>query len=260
MTPLSSLPLARRRSHHALAVVATLSLVGLSLGACSKKQRPEPAGTAGPTGPASVDPVTARARERVAPYKAALKQALEKGMAESPEAAIEACAARAPEIARAASSDGMTIGRTALRLRNPDNAPRPWVVPVMEELSTAPKGTMASRTLSLPGGKIGYVEAIWLAPAPCPVCHGDPAKPIRDKLAARYPQDQATGFVPGDFRGVLWAELDGASVLPKPLDPGPVGRASARQNRTSSASEPPFGEAAGTSRAVCGAAGGVTTR
>lgn len=174
-----------------------------------KKQRPEPAGTAGPTGPASVDPVTARARERVAPYKAALKQALEKGMAESPEAAIEVCAARAPEFARAASSDGMTIGRTALRLRNPDNAPRPWVVPLMEELSTAPKGTMASRTLSLPGGKIGYVEAIRLAPAPCPVCHGDPAKPIRDKLQRGIRRIRRTGFVPAISRrrrGPSWTE------------------------------------------------------
>ena len=44
---------------------------------------------------------------------------------------------RAPEIAAGLSTDGVRVGRTSHRLRNPANAPRPWMEPVLAELRAA---------------------------------------------------------------------------------------------------------------------------
>jgi hypothetical protein len=43
----------------------------------------------------------------------------------------------------------------------------------------------------------------------CLQCHGaNIAPPVAAKLAELYPEDQATGFAAGDFRGLFWVELD----------------------------------------------------
>jgi len=44
----------------------------------------------------------------------------------------------------------------------------------------------------------------------CVVCHGDPAQipdAVLAALAARYPDDRATGFAEGDLRGWFWVEV-----------------------------------------------------
>jgi mono/diheme cytochrome c family protein len=48
----------------------------------------------------------------------------------------------------------------------------------------------------------------------CIVCHGprDAMPPaLRDALAARYPNDHAVDYRPGDLRGALWVE---ATIAP----------------------------------------------
>ena len=158
-------------------------------------------------GPSEAD-VVARAQAALAPFKASLKGELEKAMAESPEAAIEVCAKRAPELASAHSQRGALLGRSAQKLRSPANAPRPWLAPVMSRLAQAPRGTSAHEVVSLDGDRRGYAEAIWVAPQ-CLTCHGESVAPsIAASLDARYPTDAARGFKPGDFRGVFWVELD----------------------------------------------------
>ncbi len=153
------------------------------------------------------DPAEARARAALAPFKQTLKETLTRALATSPEAAIEVCAAQAPELAKEASRGGVTVGRSALRLRNPANAGPAWLRPLVEELSHAPPGTPASRTVHLKDGRVGYAEAIWMA-EPCLLCHGEAVTPaIGAKLKQRYPSDAARGFKAGDFRGVFWAEL-----------------------------------------------------
>lgn len=156
--------------------------------------------------------VTAKAQAALQPYKASLKGELTKALEESPERAVDVCAKRAPELARAASGPGVTVGRSAIRRRSPANAPRPWLAPVMDELARAPSGSAASKVVALPNGGRGYAEAIWLAPQ-CVTCHGSTvAPPVASAIAARYPDDHATGFAPGDFRGVFWAELEPSAL------------------------------------------------
>ncbi|MBW2376809.1 MAG: DUF3365 domain-containing protein [Deltaproteobacteria bacterium] len=42
----------------------------------------------------------------------------------------------------------------------------------------------------------------------CVTCHGAELPPdLRARLAELYPEDQATGYAAGDFRGVFWVEL-----------------------------------------------------
>jgi hypothetical protein len=150
----------------------------------------------------------ARARAAVAPFKKQLKEALTGAMKASPVSAIDVCATQAPALAKAASRDGVTVGRSAFQLRNPVNAPRPWLSEAMKALSTAASGSDATKAVPLPGGRLGYAEAIWVQ-APCLVCHGaEVASPIADELRQRYPADAARGFREGDFRGVFWAEVD----------------------------------------------------
>ncbi len=155
----------------------------------------------------SDDEVRARARAAIGPFKATLKSELEGAMKQSAEAAVEVCSKRAQALATEHSKEGVILGRSALKLRNPANAPRPWLAPVMARLAKAPSGTDAQEVVALEDGRRGYAEAIWLGPQ-CLVCHGESIAPsIAAKLDERYPNDAARGFKAGEFRGVFWAEL-----------------------------------------------------
>lgn len=156
--------------------------------------------------------IAERARAAIAPFKSSLKDALTKAMAESPESAIGVCSEKAPELAKTHSKDGVVVGRSAHKLRNAANAPRPWLAPVMDRLSKAPSGSSASEVVKLDEGRYGYAEAIWMQ-APCLACHGESIAPgVAQKLDAKYPHDAARGFKEGEFRGVFFAELDAAAV------------------------------------------------
>ncbi|HPG24250.1 MAG TPA: DUF3365 domain-containing protein [Myxococcota bacterium] len=169
----------------------------------------EPGTTPAPT-PASNETEAPGAAQRAAallqPFKQDLQQALREGLARGPVEAVAACRLRAPEIARAQSRDGVRLGRSSHRLRNPANAPPDWVAPVIDDWLTHPEDR-APRTLPLGEGRTGYVEPILLQPL-CLSCHGDAIAP---DLAARiehlYPEDRATGFHVGELRGVFWVEL-----------------------------------------------------
>lgn len=148
-----------------------------------------------------------QAKASINPFKKTLKETLLKALETSPEAAIDVCSKRAPELAKAASTGSVTVGRSAFKLRNPANAPRPWLTKAMAELAKEKSGSEAQRVVTLPDGTVGYAEAIWTA-APCLACHGKTLAPgLEAKLKTAYPNDAARGFSEGDFRGVFWAEV-----------------------------------------------------
>ncbi|MBS2014056.1 MAG: DUF3365 domain-containing protein [Deltaproteobacteria bacterium] len=149
----------------------------------------------------------ARAQAALGPFKKSLQSALMGAMGDGgPEGAIEVCATEAPRLAALASRDGVRVGRAALRRRNPENLPPAWATPALEELARSPADG-AHRIVPLPGGRVGYVEAILTKPV-CLTCHGESVAPaLRARIATRYPHDEATGFREGDLRGVFWAEL-----------------------------------------------------
>jgi len=142
----------------------------------------------------------------LAPFKRDLQQALRDGLAEGPVEAIAACRVRAPEIAAALSVDGVRVGRSSHRLRNPSNAAPEWVLPILEAY-VADAAHRAPRTVDLAHGRSGYVEPILLQPM-CLACHGKSLAPeVASRIEELYPADRATGFGVGDLRGVFWVEF-----------------------------------------------------
>jgi len=140
------------------------------------------------------------------PFKEELKQALLDGLQQGPEAAIDVCKFQAPAIAKKYSVDGVAVGRSSHRLRNPENVPPDWVSPVIAAYLDA-DSTQQPTIVNLPGGRTGYVEAI-RTQAVCLTCHGENVVPeIVTRLQEEYPHDKATGFALGEIRGVFWAEF-----------------------------------------------------
>ena len=73
----------------------------------------------------------ARGASLLAPFKAELKNALMEGMKEGPATAIGVCSEDAPVIAASLSVDGVQMGRSSHKLRNPGNAAADWLAPVI---------------------------------------------------------------------------------------------------------------------------------
>ena len=154
---------------------------------------------------AGEDATTSRGAELLMPFKRDLKQALKTGLAEGPDEAVAACQLKAPAIAAALSKDGVRVGRTSHKLRNPANASPAWVEPTLAAW-LADAADRTPRTQRLGSGREGYVEPIVMQPL-CTTCHGSQIEPaLAERIQALYPNDQATGFEVGDLRGVFYVE------------------------------------------------------
>ena len=129
---------------------------------------------------------------------------------DGPVEAIRVCSIEAsPIAARISEQAGASVGRTALRLRNPDNAPdedaRTVLTMFERDLAagaTAPPQHFEAR----PDGSARYMSAIVTQPL-CLTCHGSEIAPeVAAEIARHYPEDQATGFAAGDLRGAFLIE------------------------------------------------------
>lgn len=103
------------------------------------------------------------------------------------------------------SRDGVRMGRTSHRLRNPANSSPEWVTPLLNAyLDNA--ADREPHSVKLSDARLGYVEPILLQPL-CLTCHGETlASDITARIDELYPDDRATGFEVGDFRGLFWVE------------------------------------------------------
>lgn len=155
--------------------------------------------------------LAAQARGLVSAFSGRLRADLTQAMKTSgPVGAIEVCSTAAPAIAREASADGWTVGRTALRLRNAGNAPDAWEKRTLAffEAEKARGADLAAlekfETMETDGvRRFRYMKAIVTA-EPCLACHGESlAGPVKARLEALYPNDQAVGFKAGDLRGAF---------------------------------------------------------
>jgi hypothetical protein len=99
------------------------------------------------------------------------------------------------------------VGRSSHRLRNPANAPEPWMEPLLAAYVEG-SGSAVPRTVEIDPDTVGYVEPIFVQPM-CLTCHGTNLPPgVQEKLVELYPDDRATGFESGDFRGIFWVTLE----------------------------------------------------
>ncbi len=145
------------------------------------------------------------ARQLGTSLQATLKTALQAG---GPVNALNACHTAAPEIGATLSKQGVRVGRTALRVRNPNNAPSAEQLSVLENFSAAmARGTPPSgleHFVEHTDGSALYMKAIPMQQAPCMACHGthiDAA--LAERIKVLYPQDQAIGFAADDLRGAF---------------------------------------------------------
>lgn len=152
------------------------------------------------------DAELARGSELLSPFKRDLQEALRLGLTKGPVEAIGACRVQAPEIAKALSQDGISLGRTSHRLRNPANSPPEWVSPILGAY-VDDSADRAPRVVPLPDNRFGYVEPIVIQPL-CLTCHGEDLAPdVAARINELYPEDHATEFNDGDFRGVFWVDF-----------------------------------------------------
>ena len=138
--------------------------------------------------------------------RARLMQAM---LEDGPAGAMRVCSVEAQTIATdVAAERGAAVGRSSLRLRNPADAPPPWVREWLEASGERPAAGVAGLA-RVEDGHARVLRPIAIEHT-CLVCHG-PAETLAPEITAllreRYPDDRATGYALGDLRGALWAEV-----------------------------------------------------
>ena len=149
----------------------------------------------------------AEAASLIPPFQQQLLQTVKTAIAEGgPTQAVEACNLLAPQIAAQHSEAPWQVGRTALKVRNPDNAPDAWERQVLERFAERAASGEPLEQLhhgEVEGNEYRYLQAIGTA-QPCLGCHGERIDPaLLSLIDERYPTDQARGFSEGDLRGAF---------------------------------------------------------
>ncbi len=131
-----------------------------------------------------------------------------------PAGAIAVCSEAAPRVTEQVGHDqGVRIGRTSFKVRNPKNKPPKWAEPLVE------KRVAEASSVDLPGGGHGVLLPIRLKRI-CLGCHGPVeqiAEPVRAAIERAYPDDQATGFHEDELRGWFWVRsAEGGGRAPGP--------------------------------------------
>jgi cytochrome c551/c552 len=152
------------------------------------------------------------ARGLVKDFFTNLKGELQAAMKEGgPAHAIGVCGEVAPSIAgNISQKSGWAVGRTALKVRNPRNAPsvrERAVLMAFKQRRAAGESfkTMESATVVEEGDRryLHYMKAIPTQEV-CLACHGSNVKePVQQAIDAQYPADAATGFEKGELRGAF---------------------------------------------------------
>ncbi|MEX2526534.1 MAG: DUF3365 domain-containing protein [Gemmatimonadota bacterium] len=142
-----------------------------------------------------------------------LSEALQEGGAAG---AMEFCSTEAIPLTMALSQEhapGFEVKRTSLRIRNPGNAPDAWeerILRYVEAMEAEERGSAPETiTAAGPDGSFRFYRTLRTVPM-CLQCHGaeDALSPgVQEILHARYPDDRATGYETGDFRGLLRVEI-----------------------------------------------------
>jgi len=180
-----------------------LGLVLLGLSAC--QSHPPSAGAREPV--VDVAALEQAAQARVQPFAGQLLSAMQGAMQSGGATqAIDVCTELAPALAKQASTDGWTVGRTSDKVRNPDNAADAWELAVLNKFSAdlaAGQPLAQLKHSEVVRGEYRYMQAIGVG-QPCLACHGQNLAPaVADSLKAAYPKDQAVGYQLGQLRGAI---------------------------------------------------------
>lgn len=125
-------------------------------------------------------------------------------------AAVPFCHVHVKPIAKEAAGSDLSkfeIGRTSHKIRNSQNKAQDWMAPYVKRFQASDvKNPMKAQIHTFTDGKKAYLEPLYLGPQ-CLSCHGESLNgELKAKIAELYPQDQATGFKLGEFRGLIWVK------------------------------------------------------
>lgn len=160
-----------------------------------------------------LDTYTRASRAVANAYAESLRTELTKAIETAgPVAAIGLCNEKASVIAdRLANEEPVSVRRTSLNFRNPENAPDPWertILKSFEERRAAGEdpAKIDHAAIVMRDGKrvIQYMKAIPTGEL-CLSCHGgaEVSPEVAAKLEEAYPGDHARGFHVGDIRGAF---------------------------------------------------------
>lgn len=132
---------------------------------------------------------------------------------EGPVGAVDYCSVAAlPLVDSLSTVQGVRIKRTSDRLRAPHDAPdtdeQRRLDEVLALLAEGAQPTEVPPQALVLGDSIVFYQPILINMPNCLKCHGTPGLEVdsltMDILARKYPNDAATGYAVGDFRG-LWS-------------------------------------------------------
>lgn len=134
---------------------------------------------------------------------------------EGPAGAVDTCHLKAVPLTNgtvAGLPRIVAMKRTSLKLRSPANAPDAAEKLVLDHIQQLlddgdPPPPLLVQRVETPGAAPEWrvYKPVGMMPK-CLACHGDPeGQPdaLRAKLAERYPDDQATGYNTGEWRGLI---------------------------------------------------------
>ncbi len=129
-------------------------------------------------------------------------------------AAVDVCKQVAQPSTEAISTglDGLTVSRTSLNVRNPENAPDDLdlgVLQTWQDLDDQSK-PIQPKMFSVDGQTVRFYKPIYTKEL-CVLCHG-PSDALEPKLLTMldelYPEDKARGYKVGDLRGAFKVEMN----------------------------------------------------
>jgi len=145
-------------------------------------------------------------------FMGTLKPTLKSTLKQDPThaTAMGACASIAMNMTDSynATTTDTKVRRTAIKYRNPKNKPDATDLAVMTQLKSTQDFT---KPVAVDMGDKYRVYKGLPTQKPCLICHAheDAIKPkVLKIIKQRYPKDMATGFVEGEFRGVVVAEIE----------------------------------------------------
>jgi len=125
--------------------------------------------------------------------------------------ALEVCSVRAPQIAaETGKNNGVALRRATTRPRNPKNAANESEQAILAAFAAAliQKEAPKPQTVIHSDGGVTFHAPIVISNPLCLQCHGSTDKDIApatlEAIQKHYPKDRATGYKPGDLRG-LWS-------------------------------------------------------
>lgn len=154
------------------------------------------------------------AKQRISHFSGELKTALREAIQQGGLInGVQVCQEQAPIIAQKWSTDGWSIGRTSLKVRNSENAASEWQQAELERYAEQLKNGAEPSSLSYAkiinadnGGQSRYMQPI-IMDSLCLACHGSNIdSQLQQAITQHYPTDLATGFSLGELRGAFVLE------------------------------------------------------